>query len=150
MSCVYLAIPGQPNAVDELVDGIGRFSGKTEAELVDVYPGAVVATADQIMTWYEAEAVTRPERITLERFDDMLNVLPPINYGSAHGCLVFQMSEFQAGRITGTYCRTPSGCWHWYDIARTPRHELAAKALTANRQDAELNEVAGLLAGTLL
>jgi hypothetical protein len=147
VSRVFLVVPGQPSAVDELVGGIGRFSFKPAAELISAYPGAVAATAEQIMAWYEAESVTSPERITAEQFDDMLNVLPPINYGSAHDCLVFQMSEFQAGRVTGTYCRTPTGCWHWYDIARTPRHVLADKALTAARQDAELTELAGVLAG---
>lgn len=147
MSRVYLAVPGQPSAVDELVDGIGRFSGQTEAELIARYPGAVRATAEQIMEWYEAEAITRPVRITAEQFDDMLNCLPPINYGTSSGCLVFQMCEFMAGRITGTYCRTPTGCWHWYDIARTPRAELAKKALDAERQDSELTELAGVLAG---
>jgi hypothetical protein len=66
----------------------------------------------QVMTWEEytaAEAkqiLSRPlTEITEQDFDDMLNVLPPMKWGTNRGIISFFMCEFHTGSYTRQYAK---------------------------------------------
>ena len=46
------------------------------------------------------------ELITEQKYNDMLDILPPIRWGNRDGCESFFMSEFQTGCYTAQYLKT--------------------------------------------
>lgn len=56
----------------------------------------------------------RPQQITAERWDDMLNVLPPLAWTTDGGVNRFNMSEFESGQITSQYGRFDGIYLHKY------------------------------------
>jgi len=66
----------------------------------------------KVMTWNEYEKMQRDfylnrplEETTEERFDDMLNVLPPMKWCTIDGVEMFCMSEMYTGTYTNQYAR---------------------------------------------
>jgi hypothetical protein len=64
------------------------------------------------MTWetfYQAQKEYylsgEPKEITAEIFEDMLDVLPPLKWGTIDGVEMFLMSEFYTGTYTSQYAR---------------------------------------------
>jgi len=91
-------------------DGVCMFTGKTveqmqqeSAEQLEVMPFTqaleLVDAADR------ARYCTGPKRITQERYEEMLNVLPPENWrrGVGYGC--FRLSERLSGTIASFFLR---------------------------------------------
>ncbi|MBP1179997.1 hypothetical protein [Methylobacterium sp. PvR107] len=75
----------------------------------------------------EASYLDKPAaEITAERFDDMLNCLPPVYCGSGDCDFRFNMSEFQFGRITEQFARIGDRYFSKY-----VRHGDAATYITA-------------------
>lgn len=66
-----------------------------------------------VMTWSEYDAGTRDfwignakmEEITAEKYDDALNVLPPVRWEQRDGVERFMMSEFLTKSYTQQYAR---------------------------------------------
>jgi hypothetical protein len=51
-----------------------------------------------------ADFTTGPVEITAERFDEMLNVLPPMKWRGGRGAQSFMMCEFTYADITDIFC----------------------------------------------
>ena len=97
------AVPGQNSIIDEIdVNGLTKVYGKDAAAVLADEPAAVR------MTWeaWRAAAVARQNAIaiawepsTQEQYDEMLNVLPPIDF-DGYSFLVGEPSDhsFETGR----------------------------------------------------
>lgn len=80
------------------------------AEMFRKYLDADRQSTFEIMTFGEFEKLQRekllagvPEEITEERFEEMLNVLPPIKWTRRDGVEMFCMSEMWTGSYTNQY-----------------------------------------------
>lgn len=65
----------------------------------------------QIEAAAEAKFVTPWKEITQERWDEMLEVLPPQKWKTVRGVEIFQMSERTFGNITGHFARVGDRCF---------------------------------------
>ncbi|MDD2799853.1 MAG: hypothetical protein PHE96_00185 [Methylococcales bacterium] len=64
--------------------------------------------------------VTAPEAVTIDRYNEMLNVLPPENWRWLSGFLgeYFQLSEYYAGNVTTYFVQLDdSRCFTFRDSA---------------------------------
>ena len=131
--------PGSPHAIDPIHPhtGLGIYSGETLEQVRERYPKATVATLDMIL---EAEAKaykSEPVRIDRERWDYMLNVLPPVQWANRNGAETFKMSEMTSGTITTILCRIgeryfemADDYWTSHDDIATACHVLIKLPLT--------------------
>lgn len=115
------------------LDGVCMFTGKTveqmqqeSAEQLEVMPFTqaleLTTAADR------ARYCTGPQRITQERYEEMLNVLPPENWQRGVGYSCFRLSERLSGAIASFFVRIG-------DRYRCPGD---AMNLTITRKEAEL------------
>lgn len=59
---------------------------------------------DDYITWQKKQLTSdAPEEITKEEYNDMLNILPPLKWGTYHNVESFCMSEFYTGTLTNQY-----------------------------------------------
>lgn len=79
------------------------------------YPGKVweIIECDAWLGAHEASYLERPiEEISAERFDDMLNCLPPCDWRHVDGLERFYVSELVTGRIANQYGRAGTRYFH--------------------------------------
>jgi hypothetical protein len=68
-----------------------------------------VMTFDEYLDIEADQLLSRPiEEITEEKFDEMLNILPPMRWGSNNGIHSFFMCEFWSGNYTQQYAKIGS------------------------------------------
>ncbi|MCQ8105832.1 hypothetical protein NP603_16340 [Methylomonas sp. SURF-1] len=74
----------------------------------------------QLKTNVLAQYVTAPEAVTIDRYDEMLNVLPPENWKRLGGFPgeYFQLCEYYAGNVTSYFVKLDdSRCFTFRDCA---------------------------------
>ena len=87
--CIY--VEGQGNIVDIInEDGLATYSRKPQDELLKEYPNAKVIPFDDAVDLIDAVNVEtykvgKLTEITQERWDEMLNVLPPMHWTGGGG-----------------------------------------------------------------
>lgn len=86
------------------------YSGSDWLQQAEAY--RIKAEDSRVMTFDEYQAaeadqiLSRPiQEISAAEYDDALNVLPPMRWGSNNGVLSFFMSEFHSGNYTTQYAR---------------------------------------------
>ncbi|MCM5558497.1 hypothetical protein [Pleomorphomonas sp. JP5] len=73
---------------------------KTDPETATEYVSAIAIPCDEFFALREAEYLERPPvEITEERYDDLLNVMPPVHWRTADGVERFLLCEAETGRI---------------------------------------------------
>lgn len=73
---------------------------KSASETAAEYASAVAMPCDEFFVLVEAEYLARPPvEITEERYDDLLNVMPPVHWRTVDGVEHFLLCEAQTGRI---------------------------------------------------
>lgn len=77
------------------------FTGQTQEELNDTYPGVSVTTEKAFTEWQYAQLRTTPLEITQQAFNDALNAKPPMNRAQLPDSMSFMDSE----RITASVTR---------------------------------------------
>ena len=98
--------PGKAGIIDLCIDGKGQYSGETLEQVRLRYPGAEIGELGTVSEQSEEMFKSAPVEVTEERFDEMLNVLPPINWvRSAAGETSFKMIERTYGNITTIFAR---------------------------------------------
>lgn len=91
-------------------EGVCMFSGKTVEEMQQG-SGEALEVMPFIQALELAEAASRarycqgPERISQERYEEMLNVLPPENWQRGVGYSCFRLSERLSGAIASFFLR---------------------------------------------
>ncbi|MDJ0637170.1 MAG: hypothetical protein QNJ34_28615 [Xenococcaceae cyanobacterium MO_188.B29] len=73
---------------------------QTLEQVRESYPEAIKLKIEKAWTLYEEAAITKPEEITEEEFDWLLNVLPPKNWWHGNNCESFIMIEHDRGSVT--------------------------------------------------
>ena len=111
--------------------GRSRWGGETVEELQQ--RGAVSPDA-LVLPWLEAERLhneadrarycTGPELITAERFDEMLNCLPPERWSRSAGAESFRFGERLAGPIASFFLRIGTDYWQINEDQSTTHDEL--------------------------
>jgi hypothetical protein len=91
-------------------DGVCMFTGKTveqmqqeSAEQLEVMP--FIQALELSSAADRARYCTGPKRITQERYEEMLNVLPPENWQRGVGYSCFRLSERLCGAIASFFVR---------------------------------------------
>lgn len=128
-------IPGALHLIDcaRNVDGVWRSYcyGRTLEEVQAADPGAQLldfAVASPMLDAAERAAFVRPPtRITAERFEEVLNVLPPVRWVRAGHEESFLMSEREAGSLTGIFCRIGEAFYNLTDECTLKHAEIVAR-----------------------
>jgi hypothetical protein len=109
MNCFY--VPGSRQIIDTINARSGKSSicGESLEQVQERYPGAEVWDIDiafkEIQRITYAEMVTAPQEISRDRFDEMLNVLPPMNWHREHNAESFMICEATSLDLHSIFCR---------------------------------------------
>ena len=120
--------PGRPNAIDAInpATGKGLYSGENLEDIRKRYPGAIITTLDAILDAERTAFVSEPVRIDRERWDEMLGVLPPLQWKNERAAETFKMSEMTSGMITTIFCRIGENYFELSDNVNTPHDKIAS------------------------
>ena len=136
--CVYT--PGKPG-IQDLVNpttGCGVYSKMSLAEMQAEHSGIVIGNFDTVVREQDAYWIKPPVEITHERFDEMLNILPPVNWANWSLNESFQMSERMAGNVTSIFCRIGTRYFELQDRA-TISHDVIVMKVSDAMQRMEGN-----------
>lgn len=100
------------NAAGEV---FGLYGGQTLASLTAQYGAVTVGTLDEYTALHDASWRSEPVAITADEYQNMLEVLPPVNWVKVGGVESFRMSEMTSGMITGIYARLGNTYWTFRD-----------------------------------
>lgn len=103
------------------------------------YPIRVIddADLDALIAEYEASCITAPTKIDMDRYWEMLEVLPPCRWSSRAGIHFFHVSERLTGHLVGWFAcigsemDESSQFFEWVDKDNAPLPELAEKVRSA-------------------
>ena len=88
--------------------GLGSCTGDNLQQVQARYPVAELMPLDEACRLAQeaqrAHYCHGPVEITAERFEEMLNVLPPMQWKRGPGAQSFKMSELTCGTLTGIFC----------------------------------------------
>lgn len=106
--CFY--VEGQTSIIDTVTskDGRGTFSRETAEEIQVRYPGAEIVPFDYACERIderlkEIYPMLQPKEITEEKWWEMFECLPPMQYNQSNKGTSFKMSEMTCGNITSGY-----------------------------------------------
>lgn len=91
--------------------------------------GLVVVSIVEAYRLQEEAAKTEPEEISAEKFDDMLNILPPVGWvpGVGDGPSSFKISEPYTGRVHPVYAKLNGRYFTFRDDVRMKHDDILAK-----------------------
>lgn len=109
------AEPGASSIIDLVMpDGVtGAYSHETLEQIRSRYPKAEVVDFAEHCARAVAGFVTEPEEITEERWDYLLNVLPPARWVRRGGAESFELSERTYADVTTCAVRLGDRCYAW-------------------------------------
>ena len=128
---VFWCIQGiMPSCIDEVIIddcGIqrGLYSGETIDQIALRYDNPQICDADEYIDMQEKMLRTDPVSITEELFQEMLEVLPPVDWRSVAGVTSFKMSERLSGRMTAIYAQKGNRFWTFTDVCSMPAERIA-------------------------
>ena len=115
---IYVRTDGKVEILDQVVDGLCVYSKEPlEAAKVRMATcGYTLEVVDGQTAWERQSAsyITEPVEITAERFEDLLEVLPPQHWHSAANFESFQLMEKTINDVTLTCVRIGRGDWARY------------------------------------
>ena len=111
-------------------DGTIQFNEQASLEEHERYTGHTFRLIDaeeydQLEADYNKTLKTSPSEITLERFEEMLNILPPARWHTDNGVELFHISEHISGPMVSWFAKTKDRCFEFIDSARCPSHTLS-------------------------
>jgi hypothetical protein len=99
------------------------------AQLIPKYGhDLVMLTPEEALIRFEAQFLSGPEEITEERFQEMLNILPPVGWKNDSDGESFKICERTAGRLTAIFIRIGERYATLTDDIRTPHQECCRRA----------------------
>lgn len=129
--CWY--VPGETHIVDLIHPdtGLTLHLQQDAAEVRERYPTAERMTCDAAFDAADEVARSRYRRdvgeITEERFNDALNVLPPVGWTTRQGVESFRISERIWGNLTDIYARAGDRYFSLADDIRLPPDVVAER-----------------------
>lgn len=116
-------------------DGLTSVMRQTAAQVRERYPDAVEKDFDEAYGLFLAASITPPERITEERFLDMLNVLPPVRWVATPSFEHFELSEHINGPIVAYFVRAASDYWQFQDKAGMSTAQIVERITAAEQAE---------------
>lgn len=112
---------------------VGECGGQSAQAMAERYGCTVLVGEYLAVKELEQQSlITAPKLIEEDRYDEMLNILPPMRWGSWQGVESFRMSEFYRGKITTIFARTSDGrFWEFMDNGYMSGDDIAAKVIAA-------------------
>jgi hypothetical protein len=115
--------PGATGIIDvATADNRGMLSGETLDQIRERYPTAQLMDIDeayqQSASARHAKYVHGPKEITAERFEEMLNVLPPEGWKRSTGSQSFKICERMTANLTAIFCEIGGRYFELCDDAR--------------------------------
>lgn len=102
-------IPGQRHAQDCIVFRhgmyVGLYSGKTLSQFRDDHPSMIIAKIKDVAEFAEEKSKEPVEEISQQRYMDMLEMLPPLNWKFYPEEDSFKFSERVSGNIVMIFAR---------------------------------------------
>lgn len=113
-------------------DGKGLYGKETLDQVKIRYPDAEMISIDEAITRTDAAFRHPPTRVTRERYLQMLEVLPPVDWrGIGSTAESFKLSERTCGNITAIFCRIGESYWELQDDITLPHAEIVARVRAA-------------------
>jgi len=125
----YVRESGMPQSIDGVAigsDGIqrGLYSGETLEEISRRYANPVITDYEAFQAVHDSAWTSDPAPITKDRFNEMLDVLPPLGYINDRSTESFKMIERESGNITGIYARLGESYWSFNGRDDMPHSEI--------------------------
>ena len=121
----------------------GLYSGKTLDELaLDTGADIQVIDHEAFATLQDNSYITDPKPITAERYDEALNCLPPVRWGTYRGIESFRLSELYCGNVTSIFARKGDQFWEFRDRIDISSEALASKVEAASASTATTKSLA--------
>lgn len=129
--CLYQR--GQTRLITVLKDDCCIYSGKTLEALMATHPKAEVMPFSEVLELIEQahQEQTRqaPKRIDQARFDEMLNVLPPMKWRSDSSSESFMLSEATSSHYHLILCRIGADYYELTDSRFLTHAQIVALCL---------------------
>lgn len=113
--------------VDEAGVQRGLYSGQTQDELSERYPGTQVIDVEGFWTMHSNAWRTEPEPSTEENFTFSLECMPPLDWQIVRGIESFKMEERLSANMTSIYARKEDRYWTFVDRDDLSAEEIASK-----------------------
>ena len=117
-------------------DDKGLYSKETLDELRTRYPDAEVISLDEAVERTDSRFRHAPERITRERFHEMLEVLPPEDWQRRGSIETFKLCERTCGNITAIFCRIGDSYWELQDDYTLSQEKVVSLVRAADQSTA--------------
>lgn len=118
-----------------VANGTSLYAGDDLAAMKDRYPDAEILTLNEAATRRDNHFKQAPERITKEKFIEMLEILPPLHWRFSGNSESFKLSEFTCGSITSIYCRIGTDYWQLRDHYALSHEIIVDRCNTATRAE---------------
>ena len=112
-------------AVDVLTaSGKSQYSGHTLETMREEYPSIELITEAEALKRTDDHARKPPKRITEGRFNEMLEILPPVDWRRGANTETFKVSEGDSGHIHPIFCRIDTTYWELHDDVRLSKEDI--------------------------
>lgn len=123
----YAVEKGAVHGIDVMgEDGLGVYSRKTIDEIRADYGPVEVLTGAELLARTRETFCSSPERTTLEQWEELLNVLPPMKWVRAGHTESFMVCEPYAADVH-TACVRIGDEYFTFNALRSSRHEDLVK-----------------------
>jgi len=127
--CYY--VPGSTDLIDTIAPGETTTSlGLTSGDIAEQYPNAILINLDDAIAAITEIHRKPPKQITPGKWNEMLNILPPLHWVSSRTAETFKLREFTWGTITAIFCRVGEHYWELTD-SYTLQHDTIVEICTA-------------------
>lgn len=129
-SCLY--VPGSVSIIDYMIDGKTDFNKETLEDATKRYPGAIEVSLEDAYVEIEKAAkikyITDPIEIDEDRYMEMLEILPPMNWIGG----TFMLCEFSFGNYTEIFCKIGKRYFEFSDSASLKEAEIIEKVMISS------------------
>jgi hypothetical protein len=124
---------GECHIIDEIdpETGLTKYGGHTKGEVLARYPQAVELSWEEVEPLIDEAAnkkfCSRPQRINAERWEEMLNVLPPKRWMQDGEGESFKFMEMTWGDLGLIFCRLGEDYWEFTDSHSLTHEQICQK-----------------------
>ena len=128
---------GKPQVIDscywheEKQAYCGIYSNETLDEARNRYPDMEIMEFDDAYALHRAAYISAPKEIDRQRFGDMLDVLPPVNWVRNHDSESFKLSERDTADITLICVRRGNRFFELHDSIKLTHEEIMVRVNAA-------------------
>lgn len=132
MKCFY--IPGTRTIIDTIgSSGLSSICQESLEQIQQRYPGAEVwdfdAAVEQIQALTYQHYITAPKEIDFDRWDEMLNILPPMKWSGGNGSESFMLCEATALDLHSIFCRVGDRYFEMTDRRSLSHEDIVSACL---------------------